>query len=142
MSSLRAGPDVSIKKVRRQRKRGETLEVASCRQQMPLICSKINLTGKRAEFIPRSFKGGPCEFINLLSCVYLTEYIIHTGTSFNLLIRGQLVFLRLHPMKLFFLRQTNTSWFSFFLRRRFHIRKISRTALFHCDSIIDSTTLT
>jgi len=49
-----------------------------------LICPKINLTGKRAEYTPKSFKCGPCEFITLLSHVYLTEYIIHCGTSFNL----------------------------------------------------------
>lgn len=56
------------------------------RQQMPLISAKIHLTGKRAECVElhRSFKGGPCEFINLLSCVYLSEYIIHFGTSSNL----------------------------------------------------------
>lgn len=46
---------------------------------------------------PKSFKGGPCEFINLLSCVYLAEYIIHSGTAFTLLIQGQLFFLWIGP---------------------------------------------
>lgn len=83
---------------------------------MPLICPKINLTGKRAECIPKSFKGGPCEFINLLSCVYLTEYIIHSGTSFNLLIQDQLFFPWIRPASRdeaiilwALLKQTNTS---------------------------------
>lgn len=72
------------------------------RQQMPLICPRIYLTGKRAASFPCSFKGGPCEFINLLSRAYLAEYIIHGGTSFNLHIwdqkvKGQMFFLWTRP---------------------------------------------
>lgn len=66
-------------------------QLALCQQQMPLICPKINLTG--AELPPESFKGGLFEFINILSCVYFTKYIIHRETSFNLLIQDQLGFL-------------------------------------------------
>ena len=78
------------------------VQLAPRGQQMHLLSAKIHLTGKRAGYIPRSFKGGPHPFINLLSDVYWTEHIIHTGTSSRLLIRGGLEFPRTRPVKLFF----------------------------------------
>lgn len=34
-------------------------QLAPSWQQMPLICPKINVTGKRAECFPKSFKDAP-----------------------------------------------------------------------------------
>lgn len=68
-------------------------QLVPCLQQMPLICLRTNLTGKHSGRISKGFKAaGPSQFINFLSCVYLTEYIIHSGTSFNLVIHGQMGF--------------------------------------------------
>lgn len=128
MSFLRAVPGVSIKKVRNarwRRKRGRTLEMASwflvssrCLSSVPRLIWQVSVLNS----FPKSFKGGPCEFINLLSRVYLTEYIFHSRTSFNPLIPGQLVSLWIHPVSpdevvlLWALwKQTNTSWIFFFV---------------------------
>lgn len=117
-----------------EKKRGKTSGMASwfscrCLSSVRGLTWQVSVLSSQ----PKSFKGGPCEFINRLSCVYFTEYIIHSGTSFTLLIQGHLFFLWVCPDKVILLealsKQTNTSWIYFFGIFLGRMWKMTRTAL-------------